>query len=60
MDLGILVIGVWLCCFLVVAVDSALRGISPVFWRLAGLVGGPFALLSYGIVREMVSRRKTG
>jgi len=47
-----LVIGVWVGCFLVVAVDSAFRGISPVFWRLAALVGGPFALLAYGLVRE--------
>ena len=52
MDLGILAIIVWLGCFLVVAVDSAFRGISPWFWRLAALVGGPFALLAYGLVRE--------
>ena len=57
MDLGILVIFIWLACFLVVAIDSAFRGISPVFWRLAALVGGPFALLAYGIVRELVSKR---
>jgi len=57
MDLGILAIGIWLCCFLLVAVDSAFRGISPWFWRLAGLVGGPFALLAYGIVREQAGRR---
>ena len=58
MDLGILVISVWLGCFLVVAVDSAVRGISSVFWRLAALVGGPFALLAYGIVRELVGKRR--
>ncbi len=57
MDLGILVIFIWLACFLVVAIDSAFRGISPVFWRLAALVGGPFTLLAYGIVRELVSKR---
>lgn len=57
MDLGILVIFIWLACFLVVAIDSAFRGISPVFWRLAALVGGPFALLAYGIVRELVNKR---
>ena len=56
MDLGILAIIVWLGCFLVVAVDSAFRGISPVFWRLAALVGGPFALLAYGLVREKGSK----
>ena len=58
MDLGILIIFVWLGCFLVVAVDSVLRRISPVFWRLAALVGGPFVLLAYGIVRELVSKRQ--
>ncbi len=52
MDLGILAVIIWFGCFLVVAVDSAFRGISPWFWRLAALVGGPFALLAYGVVRE--------
>lgn len=55
MDLNILVI--WIGCFLVVAVDSAFRGISPMFWRLAGLVGGPFALLAYALVREWKSKK---
>lgn len=57
-DLGILVIAVWLGCFVVVAIDSAFRGVSPVFWRLAALVSGPFALLAYGIVRELVGKRR--
>lgn len=57
-DLGILVIAVWLGCFVVVAIDSAFRGVSPVFWRLAALVGGPFGLLAYGIVRELVGKRQ--
>ena len=52
MDWCILATCIWLGCFLVVAVDSAFRRISPVFWRLAALVGGPFALLAYGLVRE--------
>ena len=52
MDLGLLAIIVWLGCFLVVAIDSAFRSISHWFWRLAALVGGPFALLAYGLVRE--------
>ena len=52
MELFILAIYIWLGCFLVVAVDSAFRGISPWFWRLAALVGGPFALLAYSLVRE--------
>jgi len=45
MDLGILTIIVWLGCFLVVVIDLAFRGISPVFWRLATLVGNLFVLL---------------
>ena len=51
-DLDILMVIIWVGCFLVVSIDSAYRKISPVFWRLAGLFGGPFALLAYGIVRE--------
>ena len=46
-DVGILAIIMWIGCFVVVAVDSVFRGISPVFWRIAALVGGPFALLAY-------------
>lgn len=57
-DLGILVIALWLGCFVVVAIDSAFRGVSPVFWRLAALVSGPFGLLAYGIVRELVGKRR--
>ena len=58
MDLSILVISIWLGCFLLVAVDSVLHRVNPVFWRLAALVGGPFALLAYGIVRELISRER--
>ena len=57
MDLYILAICIWLGCFLLVAIDSVLRSISPIFWRLAALVGGPFALLAYGLVREKGSKR---
>lgn len=46
-----LAISIWVGCFLVVAIDSAFRGISSWFWRLAALVGGPFALLAYGLAR---------
>ncbi len=53
-----LVVAVWVGCFIVVAVDSAYRRISPVFWRLAGLFGGPFALLAYGLVRERKAQEK--
>ncbi len=52
-----LAVGIWLGCFIVVAVDSALRGISPWFWRVAALFGGPFALLAYGLVRERSSKK---
>lgn len=51
-DVGILTICIWLGCFLVVSVDSAYRKISPVFWRLASLFGGPLALVAYAIIRE--------
>ena len=57
MDLVILVVIIWFGCFLVVSIDSAMRGISPVFWRLAALFGGPFALLAYGVVRERGEKR---
>ncbi len=57
MDLGILAVIIWVGCFVVVAIDSAYRSISPVFWRLAALFGGPFALLGYGIVREQGSKQ---
>ena len=57
MDLGILAVIIWVGCFVVVAIDSAFRGISPVFWRLAALVGGPFALLAYGLVRELGGKK---
>ncbi len=57
MDLGFLAIIIWIGCFLVVAVDSAFRAVSPVFWRLAALVGGPFVLLAYGLVREQGGKR---
>ncbi len=52
MDLGILTLIIWIGCFVIVAIDSVMRGISPVFWRLAALFGGPFTLLAYGMVRE--------
>ena len=57
MDLVILAIVVWVGCFIVVAVDSALRGISPMFWRLATLFGGPLALLAYSLVREQCRKK---
>jgi len=48
---------IWVGSFLVVAVDSAMRGISPVFWRLAALFGGPFVLLAYGLVRTQAGSK---
>lgn len=52
MDLYILTTVIWVGCFIVVAVDSTYRRISPVFWRVASLFGGPFALLAYSLIRE--------
>ncbi len=52
MELYILTTIIWLSCFVVVAIDSAFRSISPWFWRLAALFGGPFELLAYDLVRE--------
>ena len=52
-----LAVSIWLGCFLVVAVDSAYRRVSPWFWRLAALVGGSFALLAYGLVREQAGKK---
>ena len=43
---------IWAGSFVVVAVDSVMHGISPWFWRFAGLFGGPFALLAYSLIRE--------
>jgi hypothetical protein len=57
-ELGLLAIIIWVGCFVVVAIDSAYRRISPVFWRLAALFGGPFALLAYGVVREKAGSRQ--
>jgi len=56
-DLGILAVSIWLGCFIVVAVDSAFRGLSPVFWRFASFCGGPFGLLAYGITREQAGKK---
>jgi len=57
MDLDVLAIIVWLGCFIVVAVDSAFCRISPWFWRLATLFGGPFVLLAYGLVRAQSGKK---
>ncbi|MGD9143177.1 MAG: hypothetical protein PVG61_04955 [Dehalococcoidia bacterium] len=51
-DWSILFLIVWLGCFVVVSIDSAYTKISPFFWRVATLFGGPFALIAYGVVRE--------
>lgn len=56
-ELYIIVTVVWVGSLLVVAVDSAMRGISPVFWRLAALFGGPFVLLAYGLVRTQAGSK---
>ena len=58
MDFIILVIIIWVGCFIVVAIDSAFKDISPWFRRLAALFGGPFALLAYCLVRERGKQQK--
>jgi drug/metabolite transporter (DMT)-like permease len=58
MDFYILITVIWVGCFIVVAVDSAYRRISPVFWRMAALFGGPFALLAYSLIRERSGRKQ--
>ena len=59
-DVGILVIAIWLSYSVLVAIDLARHGLSLVFWRLSGLVCGPFALLAYGIARELASKQQDG
>lgn len=48
----IMTVIIWAGSFVVVATDSVMQGISPWFWRFAGLFGGPFALLAYCLTRE--------
>ena len=52
MDWGITFIVIWVGCAAVVAVDAANKKTSPWFWRMAGLFGGPVALLAYAWQRE--------
>ena len=56
MDLVILAVIIWVGGVVVVSVDSTFRRISPWFWRLAALFGGPFSLVAYGLVREQGSK----
>jgi hypothetical protein len=56
-DLAALSIIIWVGCFAVVSIDSAQRGTGSWFWRAASLFGGPFALVAYGIAREMSARK---
>ncbi len=51
---------IWLACIIWVAVDASRREISPVFWPLATIISGPFGLLAYGVVRELVGRKVIG
>ena len=56
-ELTVVATVIWVGCFVVVAIDSVYRGIHPWFWRLAGLFGGPFALLAYCLVRTQASNK---
>jgi len=48
---------IWVGSFVVVSIDSVMRGISPIFWRMASLFGGPFSVVAYGIVRELKEKK---
>ena len=49
-DMAVVALTIYIGCFILVAVDSTGLGSSPVFLRL---VGEPFAVLAYGIAREL-------
>ena len=58
MPYNTLLIGiVWLAMVIWVAVDSQKHRVSTIFWPLATLITGPLGLLTYGIVRELVSSK---
>ena len=52
MDFGYFMLVVWVGSFAVVAVDAAYKKTSPIFWRLAGLFGGPITLAVYAWKRD--------
>ena len=49
--LGIMALVIWVGSFAVVAADSAMKGISPIFWRIAAFFGGPLVLVAYSLIR---------
>ena len=50
-SLGVMALIIWVGSFAVVAIDSAAKGISPIFWRIAAFFGGPLVLVAYSLVR---------
>jgi len=54
----ILTIAIWVACTAWVTLDGQRRAISPVFWPLATLLSGPLGLVAYGVVRELVEKRR--
>ena len=56
--LGVIWFLIWLACIIWVAIDAGQRRVSPIFWPLATVISGPLGLLAYGIVRELVSKKK--
>ena len=54
----VLVIAVWVACIAWVTLDAQRRVIRPVFWPLVTLLSGPLGLVSYGVVRELVEKRR--
>ena len=49
--LGIMALVIWVGSFAVVAIDSSMKGISPIFWRIAAFFGGPLVLVAYSLIR---------
>ena len=56
--IAILTIAIWVACIAWVALDAQRRAISPVFWPLATLLSGPLGLVTYGVVRDLVEKRR--
>jgi len=56
--IAILTIAIWVACIGWVLLDAQRRTISPIFWPLATLVSGPLGLVAYGVVRELLEKRR--
>jgi len=56
--IAILTVAIWVACIGWVTLDAQRRAISPIFWPLVTLLSGPFGLVAYGVVRELVEKRR--